>query len=68
MKNRIVKTIVLVSVMGLMSYSSMAQNKEPLAVSNAFSARYPSAKLKGWKMIPVLLCSIWTKGITKHTI
>ena len=50
MKNRIVKTIVLVSVMGLMSYSSMAQNKEPLAVSNAFSARYPSAKLKDWKM------------------
>lgn len=52
MKNQIVKTIVFVLVMGFMSYSSMAQNKnkEPMAVSNAFSAKYPAAKLKNWKM------------------
>ncbi len=50
MKNRIVKTIVLVSVMGFMSYSSMAQSKESMTVANAFSAKYPSAKLKDWKM------------------
>ena len=50
MKNQIVKTIVLVSVMGFMSHSSMAQSKESMTVSNAFSAKYPSAKLKEWKM------------------
>jgi hypothetical protein len=72
MKNQIVTTIVLVLVMGFMSFSSMAQNKnnEPTAVSNAFSAKYPSAKLKNWKMKNDTCIAMFNmdKSTTEHFI
>ena len=52
MKNLKIKTIILIMVMGMISYSTMAQkfnNDVPQAVLTSFSAKYPQVQLKGWK-------------------
>jgi hypothetical protein len=50
MKTLIAKTIILCSAIGLITCSAMAQSTQPMPVTNAFNARYPTAKVKDWKM------------------
>ncbi len=48
----LVKSIILIVVLGLLSYHVMAQRKSiqvPTVVQNAFSSKYPQALLKSWK-------------------
>jgi len=52
MKNLKVKTIVLIAAIGLISYSTMAQQPGkdvPPAVVKEFSTKYPGVQLKSWK-------------------
>jgi len=50
MKN-IIKTIMLVAVMGLISFNTFAQKTDgvPQNVLAAFAAKYPGAQVKNWK-------------------
>lgn len=50
MKTLIAKTIILCSTIGLITCSAMAQTTQPMPVTNAFNAKYPTAKVKEWKM------------------
>jgi len=52
MKNLKVQTVILIVVMGLISYNTMAQKATkmvPQAVLIAFSVKYPQEELKNWK-------------------
>ncbi len=47
------KSVILIAVIGISSYSAMAQKKianVPAVVSSAFTSQYPQAGLKGWSM------------------
>ena len=46
------KTIILIAAMGIISYTTKGQkaNNIPPAVLTAFSAKYPQAQLKHWKI------------------
>jgi len=50
MKTLISKTIVLCSAIGLITCSAMAQTTQPMPVTSAFTARYPTVQVKEWKM------------------
>jgi hypothetical protein len=47
-----IKTIILVTAMGIISYSAIAQKTEnvPQAVLTSFTAKYPQASVKKWEM------------------
>ena len=52
MKNLKVKTIALIAAIGLISYSSMAQQigkDVPPAIVKEFSTKYPGVQLNSWK-------------------
>jgi hypothetical protein len=53
MKNVQVKTIILIAAMWIISYNTMAQKATdmvPQAVIASFSAQYPQAQVKDWKI------------------
>jgi hypothetical protein len=53
MKNLMIKAIILIATMGIYSYDSLAQKAIvtlPQAVLTSFTAKYPQAQVKSWKM------------------
>jgi hypothetical protein len=64
------KTVILIAVTGMLSYSAMAQkgaNVVPQAVQTAFAAKYPVAQIKKWKTKNNTSTAIFVMDNKKYT-